>query len=77
MLILLRTGFMTVSIGGIADFFRSTPPRLGGGYFSSPPIRAGNLFVPPLWGRSEVIIPHPPVGIKRETRFLEVSDASM
>jgi hypothetical protein len=52
-------------------------PKRGGGYFSSPPACAGNLFVLPLGARRDYYTPSPPAGFKRETQFLEVSGISV
>ncbi len=69
-----RTGsaFLMRLSGASFRGFHLTLPKRGGGYFSSPPARAGNLFVLPFGGQGTNIIPHPSADFKRETRFLEV-----
>ena len=57
--------------------FPLTLPKRGGGYFSSPPARAGNLFVLPLWGRTRILypIPLPVSSAKRDfLKFRRIQD---
>ncbi len=51
--------------------FHATRPRRGGGYFSSPPARAGNLFVLPLVGRTRLLYPIPPTVSSAKRDFLK------
>ena len=48
-------------------------PKRGVGYGCSPTIHAGNLSSRPLWGKTEISIPHSPAGFKREMPFLEIA----
>ena len=48
-------------------------PKRGVGYGCSPTIHAGNLSSRPLWGKTEISIPHSPAAFKREMRFLELA----